>query len=175
MNEPYVLAVHGGAGTISPGVCAPEVESQYRRALHNAVAAGEAVLVAGGSAIDAVTASVVFLENCPLFNAGHGAVFTAEGKHELDASIMDGRTLRAGAASCVRTVRNPVLLARAIMEDSGNVLLTADGADAYARECGLELVDPAYLSTPERHAQLLRAREDARGARLDHDAATEAT
>ena len=167
---PYVLALHGGAGTIAAG--SGGSERPYREALLAALACGERVLAAGGSALDAVAATTVALEDCPLFNAGHGSVYTADGLHELDAGIMDGRNLAAGAVACARRIRNPVLAARAVMQQGRSVLLAAEGADRFAAECGLPLVDPAYYGTAHRLAQLqaVRARSGTQQV-LDHDAA----
>ncbi|HYD79388.1 MAG TPA: isoaspartyl peptidase/L-asparaginase [Paucimonas sp.] len=168
-NPRYALAIHGGAGTIAHS--APEIEAPYHAALKEAAAAGEAVLAAGGTALEAVTAAVVALEDCPLFNAGRGSVYTSDATHEMDASVMDGRDLRAGAVTCVRTIRNPVLLARAVMEWSGHVLLTSDGAERFARECGIETAPSEYFAVASRLEQLRRARAEAEGAKLDHDLA----
>jgi beta-aspartyl-peptidase (threonine type) len=128
------------------------------------------VLADGGSALDAVTQAVRLLEDCPLFNAGHGSVFTSAGTHELDASIMDGRTLEAGAVSCVKRVRNPIVAARHVLEYSEHVMFTAEGAEAFAQAQGLELVDPSYFHTDARYRQWQLAREQQR-AMLDHDGA----
>lgn len=171
MSKRYVLAIHGGAGTIAPSGD-PAKEDAYHAALHAATAAGEAVLAAGGRAIDAVTAAVRALEDCPLFNAGRGSVYTSDATHEMDASVMDGRTQAAGAVCCVRNVRNPVTLARAVMEHSSCVLLTADGAERFARERGIELAPPEYFATKDRLEQLQRALAKQSGALLDHDGAS---
>jgi len=128
------------------------------------------VLADGGSALDAVTQAVRLLEDCPLFNAGHGSVFTSAGTHELDASIMDGRTLEAGAVSCVKRVRNPIVAARHVLEYSEHVMFTAEGAEAFAQAQGLEFVDPSYFHTDARYRQWELAREQQR-AMLDHDGA----
>lgn len=168
MSNRYILAVHGGAGTIASDAAASG-EMPYRAALTAAVAAGEAVLAGGGSAFDAVVAAVIVLEDCPLFNAGRGSVYTADEHHEMDAGVMDGATLGAGAVAGVRTIRNPVALARAVMQGSGCVLLAGEGAERFARECGIEHVAPEYFATPHRLEQLHRARAEAAGVRLDHD------
>jgi isoaspartyl peptidase/L-asparaginase-like protein (Ntn-hydrolase superfamily) len=152
------IAVHGGAGIIRREGLSPDREAGYHEALREALAAGHAVLSAGGSAMDAVTAAVVSLEDAPLFNAGRGAVFNHAGGHELDASVMDGTRLAAGAVAGVRRVRNPVLAARAVLEHSSCVLLAADGAEAFAREQGLTMVEPDWFSTPQRRAEWERAR-----------------
>jgi len=165
-----VIAIHGGAGAIARDAMSPEKEREYLDALTRIVAAGQAVLAEGGSALDAVTTAVRLLEDCPLFNAGHGAVFTSAGTHELDASIMDGATLRTGAIANVNCVRNPVLAARKVMEESKHVFFVGAGAEAFAREQGLEIVDPSYFSTEARREQLLRVqRENPDAAVLDHD------
>ena len=165
---PFVIALHGGAGTILPGAD----EAPYRNALLEAIAVGQMKLARGESALDAVIAVVVWLEDCPLFNAGRGSVFTADARHELDAGVMDGRSLAAGAVAGVRTIRNPVLAALEVMRDGRWVILGADGAEKMAQERGLEIVDPSYFSTPQRLAQL-RAVQAQSGdhAVLDHDAA----
>ncbi|MGE8655308.1 MAG: isoaspartyl peptidase/L-asparaginase family protein [Achromobacter sp.] len=165
-----VIAIHGGAGAMSRAAMSPEKEQEYLSALESILTAGQAVLARGGSALDAVTEAVRLLEDCPLFNAGHGAVFTSAGTHELDAAIMDGATLRSGAIANVHCVRNPVLAARAVMETSKHVLFVGEGAEAFARDAGLEIVDPSYFSTEARREQLLRVqRETPEAAVLDHD------
>ena len=167
----YVLAIHGGAGAISKAKMTPEKEKEYNAALDTALTIGEQILQKGGSAMNAVTQTIVFLENCPLFNAGRGAVFTHEGKNELDASIMDGTSQKAGAVGGVTTVKNPILLARAVMEQSAHVLLTGQGAEQFAREKGLEMVDPKWFFTQERWDGLQKALEaekkDARTGSLE--------
>lgn len=157
------IAIHGGAGVISRASMTPEAEAAYRRDLESALDAGYAVLERGGSSLDAVTTAVRILEDSPLFNAGRGAVFNHEGINELDASIMDGANRQAGAVAGVRHVRNPVLLARAVMEDSPHVMLTGAGAEEFALERGIELVPRSYFFTERRWNQLERAR---RGDRL---------
>ncbi len=142
----------------------------YHAALQDVLRAAQQLLAGGGSAIDAVSLAVDMLEDCPLFNAGHGAVFTHDATHELDAAIMDGATLRAGAVACVTRVRRPLRAARAVMEHSEHVLLVGPGAEAFAQQYGLELVSPDYFSTPARREQLQRAlATDA--TVLDHDGA----
>ncbi|KVK97053.1 isoaspartyl peptidase/L-asparaginase family protein [Burkholderia ubonensis] len=171
MTSPAIVAIHGGAGTILREAMNTDTELQYRAELAAILRAAQAVLADGGSALDAVSVAVRMLEDCPLFNAGRGAVYTADGTHELDAAIMDGATLAAGAVCCVTRVRNPVLAARRVMEASEHVMFAGAGADAFAAAHGLELVEPGYFCTEARHAQWLKAR-DAAGALLDHDAAT---
>jgi beta-aspartyl-peptidase (threonine type) len=147
-----VLLIHGGAGVIRKDT--DEAEQAIRAALAEALVAGHAKLQAGSSALDAVGAAVAVLEDAPHFNAGHGAVFTHDGRNELDAAIMEGATLRAGAIAGVHRVRNPVLLARAVMERSPHVMLAGAGAEAFAREQGLALVEPDYFRTEHRWRQL---------------------
>ncbi|KVU83848.1 beta-aspartyl-peptidase [Burkholderia ubonensis] len=171
MTSSAIVAIHGGAGTILREAMNTDTELQYRAELAAILRAAQAVLADGGSALDAVSVAVRMLEDCPLFNAGRGAVYTADGTHELDAAIMDGATLAAGAVCCVTRVRNPVLAARRVMEASEHVMFAGAGADAFAAAQGLELVEPGYFGTEARHAQWLKAR-DAAGALLDHDAAT---
>ncbi|OJB52440.1 beta-aspartyl-peptidase [Burkholderia ubonensis] len=171
MTSLAIVAIHGGAGTILREAMNTDTELQYRAELAAILRAAQAVLADGGSALDAVSVAVRMLEDCPLFNAGRGAVYTADGTHELDAAIMDGATLAAGAVCCVTRVRNPVLAARRVMEASEHVMFAGAGADAFAAAHGLELVEPGYFGTEARHAQWLKAR-DATGALLDHDAAT---
>ncbi len=170
MSTP-VIAIHGGAGTISRNSLSADDEARYHQALGAIVAAGQAILNAGGSALDAVTEAVRLLEDCPLFNAGHGAVYTSEGKHELDACVMNGADLSSGAVACVTNVRNPVLAARAVMEKSEHVLLVGAGAEAFAARNGVATVAPEYFHTDARHEQWLRVRGQA-GVMLDHDAAS---
>ena len=167
-----VLAIHGGAGAMAREEASADVREAYQSAMREILRNAGRILDEGGTALDAVTEAVRLLEECPLFNAGRGSVFTSAGTHELDAAIMDGRTLKSGAVANLRTVRNPVLAARAVMERSQHVLFVADGAEAFARAHGLECVEPAFFSTPERRAQLERVqRTSADGTALDHDGA----
>jgi len=156
----WSLAVHGGSGVLDSSAMTPEKEKAYRAGLDAALEAGAKVLKSGGSSLDAVETVVRTLEDNPLFNAGKGAVFTAEGKNELDASIMDGATLKAGAVAGVTRTRNPISLARAVMEKSPHVMLTREGADQFSKEQGLEQVDPGYFRTEERWKQLEAWRKD---------------
>lgn len=165
-----VIAIHGGAGTITRADLDAEMEGAYHAALDAALRSGQRVLEQGGSALDAVSEAVFSMEECPLFNAGRGAVFTQAGTHELDASIMDGRTLAAGAVACVKSLRNPILAARRVMEDGRHVLLAGEGAEAFARDAGLEIVPPDHYFTEARHAQWQRALAEGRIGLLDHDA-----
>lgn len=150
----WTILVHGGAGVIERGTLTPERDAAARAGLDAALAAGSAVLAGGGSALDAVEAAVRVLEDDPQFNAGRGAVFTFEGSNELDAAIMDGADRRAGAVAGVGATRNPVSLARRVMEASPHVLLAGRGADIFSVEQGLEQVGPDWFAIPERRAQL---------------------
>ena len=154
----YGLALHGGAGTLPRAELSDTQERAYRSGLDQALAIGYAVLERGGSSLDAVTQAVVALENNPLFNAGHGAVFTLEGNNELDASIMEGTSLRAGAVCGVKHIKNPIALARAVMEHSDFVLLSGAGAEDFARARGCEFVPQSYFFTEARWQQLQRIR-----------------
>jgi beta-aspartyl-peptidase (threonine type) len=165
-----VLVIHGGAGTIAQGQ-ADAGEARYHAALADILAAGAAYLASGGSALDVVSLAVDLLEECQLFNAGHGAVFTSAGTHELDAAVMDGATLRAGAVAGVTRVRRPGRAARAVMEGGEHVLMAGTGADAFARQRGLEMVEPGFFSTEARRDQLHRA-QAAGQVTLDHDVAS---
>lgn len=154
------LAIHAGAGTLLPSDMTPEREAAYRAELGKALDAGYAVLKAGGTSLDAVEASVLVMEESPLFNAGKGAVFTHDGRHELDAAIMNGADRRAGAIAGSTRIRNPIRAARAVMEKSVHVMLTGPGADAFAGSVGLELVDNHWFDTEFRWNQLLKERGD---------------
>jgi beta-aspartyl-peptidase (threonine type) len=156
----FGLVVHGGAGTITRASLTPELEAQFRAELEGALRAGHAVLAAGGTSIDAVTAALLPLEESPLFNAGVGAVFTADGRCELDASIMDGATHGAGAVAAVTTIEHPILAARAVLEHSEHVLLGGPGAEAFAAEQGLALVPNEHFHTEHRRKQLREQQAD---------------
>lgn len=164
-----VILIHGGAGAISRTAMTRNKAQQYEQALTDILIQGQALLAEGGMALDVVCEAVRLLEECPLFNAGKGAVFTNEATHELDASVMDGRNQQAGAVAGVSHIRNPILAARAVMEHSQHVMLIASGAENFAAECGLEMVSPAFFSTDERYQQLLHAQQQNRII-LDHDA-----
>jgi beta-aspartyl-peptidase (threonine type) len=150
----YAIAIHGGAGAVPRATLSPQREQRYRAGLEAALDGGYGVLERGGSSLDAVTEAVRILEDDPMFNAGRGAALTREGAAELDAAIMDGRNLRAGAVASVRHVRNPVELARRVMEKSRHVLLVGPGAEEFALEEGMALVANHYFRTPERQMQL---------------------
>lgn len=158
------IAIHGGAGVLSRAALTPEHERAYRADLEQALDAGYAVLAGGGSSLDAVVAAVRILEDSPLFNAGRGAVFSNAGVNELDAAIMDGRTHRAGAVAAVRHVKNPIELARRVMDASPHVLLTGAGAEEFALEQGIALVPGSYFYTERRWQQLEQARRGDRTA-----------
>ena len=154
---PTAIVIHGGAGTIERDKMSAEVEARYRKTLTEAVSAGHRVLARGGRSQDAVIAAIVVMEDSPLFNAGLGAVFTNEGEVELDASIMLGEDLNAGAVTGVKKVRNPILLAERIMSNSPHVMLMGEGAEAFAKTQQLELVDNEYFKTERRRRQLEHA------------------
>lgn len=160
-DGPIAIAIHGGAGTIERSTLGEAQEAAIRKDLEAALDAGYAVLKDGGESLDAVTAVVTRLEDSPHFNAGKGAVFTAEGTNELDAAIMDGATARAGSVAGLTRIRNPILLARAVMERSVHVMMVGAGAETFAREVGIEFVDPAYFRTEARWQQYLKAKEAA--------------
>lgn len=152
----WSLAIHGGAGTLDPKAMTPEKRAEYEAALQKALDAGAKVLSQGGSAMDAVKAAIIPMEDSPLFNAGKGAVFTWEGTNELDASIMDGRDRSAGAVAGVKTVKNPILLADKVRAESEHVFLIGAGAEAFAAEKGFAVTPPEYFATPARREALER-------------------
>lgn len=145
------IAIHGGAGTITKANLTEEQEAAYKQMLSDAVTAGHKVLLEGGTSLKAVTTVITLLENSPLFNAGKGAVYTYDGIHELDASIMDGKTLNAGAVAGVTTIKNPILLAVDVMQKSPHVMLSGKGAEKFAESLGYEAIDNAYFDTPFRY------------------------
>lgn len=157
-NSPYAIVIHGGAGTINKAQLSPQQQQAYEQKLTEAVNAGYGVLEKGGSSLDAVTQAVLVMEDSPLFNAGKGAVYNFEGGHDLDASIMRGDTLEAGAVAGVTTVKNPVLLARAVMEKSEHVMLSGKGAEEFALLQGLTLVPNSHFDTEFRYKALLKAK-----------------
>ncbi|MFU0448263.1 beta-aspartyl-peptidase [Pseudocitrobacter faecalis] len=164
-----VIAIHGGAGAISRTQLSAQKELEYVEALSAIVEQAQHRLEEGASALDVVTEAVRLLEECPLFNAGIGSVFTADETHELDACVMDGYSLNAGAVAGVKHLRNPVLAARQVLENSPHVLLIGDGAETFAQQQGIELVNNNIFSTPDRFQQLQEAKSQ-RSIRLDHDA-----
>ncbi len=149
-QKKYVLVIHGGAGTITRENMTTEKEKAYRAKLAEALKAGYTEIKKGSSSVDAVAAAIVIMEDSPLFNAGKGAVFTSDGKNELDASIMDGKDLSAGSIAGVHTIKNPIKAAIAVMQKSAHVMLAGSGAEIFAKENGLEIVDPNYFWTKER-------------------------
>ncbi len=165
------IAIHGGAGTILRENMTPEKETAYRTTLQQALQAGHQVLTEGGSSLDAVTAAIQIMENSPLFNAGKGAVFTNDGKNELDAAIMNGETREAGAVAGISKVKSPVSAARAVMEQSPHVMMVGAGAEQFAEEQGLTMVEPAYFYTDQRYQQLQRIRSTEK-QELDHSGDT---
>ncbi|MEE4178599.1 MAG: isoaspartyl peptidase/L-asparaginase [Bacteroides sp.] len=163
----YTLVIHGGSGNISRERMSVVQEEAYLAKLNEALEAGEAILKEGGGSLDAVVAAIMVLEDSPLFNAGKGAVFNFEGRNELDASIMDGRTLQAGAVAGITNVKNPITAARKVMEHSPHVMLTGRGAEQFAFEQGLEIVDPSYFFDQRRwdqYREYLRNNTQFRGA-----------
>lgn len=166
MNN-YALAIHGGAGTIDRQALSPELERVYRAGLEEALQAGEALLARGAPAEEAVVAAVQALEDNPLFNAGRGSVFTNTGEHEMDACLMRGHDLAAGAVAGVKTIKNPILAAQAVLRQGQFVLLAATGAEAFAREQGLETAPPEYFHTEHRRAQWM-ALQHSQHTSLDH-------
>ena len=166
MSKP-ALAIHGGAGTILRSQMTPDLEREYRNGLESALNAGWSILSSGGTALDAVERAVASLEDFPLFNAGRGAVFTHEGEQEMDASIMDGGRLKAGAVAAVKNIKNPVKLARLVMERTEHVLLSGEGAIQFGEESGVEMAPDEYFFTEHRWLQLQEAMIDGR-SQLDH-------
>lgn len=164
-----VIAIHGGAGAISRQQMSAEKEREYVTALSGIVEHAQGMLESGASALDTVTEAVRQLEECPLFNAGIGSVFTADETHELDACVMDGNSLQAGAVAGVKRLRNPVLAARLVLENSPHVMLIGEGAEAFAQAQGVELVENSLFSTDARFQQLIEARSNGEFI-LDHDA-----
>ncbi len=155
----YAIAIHGGAGTILKKNMTPEKEAAYQTKMNEALDAGENILKNGGTAMDAVVATIKILEDSPLFNAGKGAVFTNAGTNELDASFMDGKTQNAGAVGGVTNIKNPITAARAVMEKSEHVFLTGKGAEEFSKKMGLEVVDPEYFYTERRWNSLQKAKD----------------
>lgn len=167
MEKKFAIVIHGGAGTILKEYMTPERENAYKEKLKEALDAGYEILKKNGSSIDAVEKAVMVLEDSPLFNAGKGSVFTSDGKNEMDASIMDGKTLNAGAVSAVSRIKNPINLARLVMEKSNHVMLTGEGAEKFAKENDFEFVDSSYFFTKYRWEQLQQSKKDDESV-LDH-------
>jgi beta-aspartyl-peptidase (threonine type) len=169
-NVKYVLVMHGGAGTILKKNMTTEKEVAYRAAMTKALQTGYDALKSGKTSLDAVEVAIHVLEDSPLFNAGKGAVFTHEGKNEMDAAIMDGKTLKAGAIAGVTVIRNPISAARAVMEKSEHVMMAGKGAEEFAKKAGLTIVDPSYFYTEDRWKGLQQAlKQDSMKTVLDHD------
>ncbi|WP_105171534.1 isoaspartyl peptidase/L-asparaginase family protein [Pseudoalteromonas sp. T1lg24] len=158
-EPPFSIAIHGGAGTIDKSKFTPEKEAAYRAKLQEAVEAGYKVLENGGESLTAVTTAINILENSPFFNAGIGAVYTYDGHHELDASIMDGRDRQAGAVAGVKHIKNPIDLARLVMEESVHVMLSGNGAEQFAKKNGMSLVNNSVFDTEHRYKALERAKK----------------
>ena len=174
-KDKVVLVIHGGAGTILKENMSPEKEKAYRLALQEALQNGYKVIKNGGESEDAVIEAIKVMENSPLFNAGKGAVFTHEGKNEMDASIMKGKTMQAGAVAGVTTIKNPILAAKAVMNNSAHVMMAGKGAEEFAVKQGLEIVDPSYFRTEDRWNSLQKVLEkDKEKMELDHDTKTQA-
>lgn len=168
-NGAFGIVIHGGAGTILKENMSDSLEAAYKQKLEEAIRTGHEILKNGGTAMEAVTKTINVMEDSPLFNAGKGAVFTHEGTNELDASVMDGATLNAGAVAGVTRIKNPIDLALAVMNDSPHVMLYGEGAQNFAQEQGFELVDPSYFYTENRFRSLQRIK-DREKTELDHDA-----
>ncbi len=165
----YVMVIHGGAGTILKSQMTPEKEKAYKDVLTQALKTGYEKLKAGESSLNAIEATINIMEDSPLFNAGKGAVFTNEGRNEMDAAIMDGKTLMAGSVAGVTTIKNPVTAARAVMEKSEHVMMVGPGAEKFAKESGVEIVDPKYFWTQSRWDALQKVKkEDSTKTQLDH-------
>lgn len=158
-QQPIAIAIHGGAGTIERSNFTPDQEQQYRATLKQAVEAGYKVLEQGGESLDAVTTAINLLENSPFFNAGKGAVYTYDEGHELDASIMDGRNRQAGAVAGVKHIKNPINLAKDVMQHSVHVMLSGEGAEQFAQQRGYQLIENNYFDTESRYQSLLKAKK----------------
>ena len=164
----FGIVIHGGAGTITRENMSDSMELAYKAKLEEAIRVGHEILANGGTAVEAVQRTINVMEDSPLFNAGKGAVFTNEGRNEMDASIMDGESLNAGAVAGVTVVKNPINLAYVVMENSEHVMLSGEGAEAFAKKQGLEIVDPQYFYTENRYKSLERIRNSEK-TELDHD------
>lgn len=169
--ENFALVIHGGAGTILKENMTPELEQQYKEVLNKALKDGYDILERGGTSMDAVVAAIKVMEDSPLFNAGKGAVFANDGTNSMDASIMDGKTIKAGAVAGVHTIRNPIEGARAVMEKSPHVMLSGDGADKFAKEQGLKIEDPKYFFDQKRWEQFQKIKKEGE-IKLDHSSDT---
>ena len=167
MIKKYVIAIHGGAGTILRSNMTNEIEQKYKMALNESILAGENILLNSGLAIDAVEAAIRSLENNPLFNAGRGSVFSHEGEHEMDASIMNGKDLMAGAVAGVKNVKNPITLAKSVMQHSNHVFMAGQGAEVFAKQLNIEMAPNEYFFEQMRYDQLIQAKTNDR-IELDH-------
>ncbi len=167
MIKKYAMAIHGGAGTILRTNMTNEIEKKYKTALNDSILAGENILLNSGLAIDAVEASIRSLENNPLFNAGRGSVFSHEGEHEMDASIMNGKDLMAGAVAGVKNVKNPITLAKSVMQHSNHVFMAGQGAEVFAKQLNIEMAPNEYFFEQMRYDQLIQAKTNDR-IELDH-------
>ncbi len=168
-SKKYGIIIHGGAGSIVPGKYSNEVEEEYRSKLTEALETGYGILESGGSSLDAVEAAINILEDSPLFNSAKGAVFTANGLNELDASIMNGETLEAGAVARLRHIKNPISLARAVMEKSQHVMMVGDGAEQFATQNSFDLVDSNYFFTQDQWDNLQRIKEIEKNKEKEND------
>ena len=168
-QKKYVMVIHGGAGTITKEMMTPEKEKAYREKLTEALKAGYAEIKNGKSSLNAVAAAIVVMEDSPLFNAGKGAVFTHEGKNEMDAAIMFGKDKSAGAIAGVHTIKNPIKAALAVMQKSPHVMLSGAGAEEFAKEQGLEIVDPSYFRTEDRWKGLQKALENEKSKKVSEN------
>jgi beta-aspartyl-peptidase (threonine type) len=168
MQGKFRLVIHGGAGVILKSKMTPALEESYRSALSESLLAGHDVLKAGGTSLEAVIAAIKCMEDSPMFNAGKGSVFTHEGTHEMDASIMEGKTLKAGAVAAVKTIKNPITAACAVMNKTQHVLLIGEGADKFALANGIEVVEPSYFYTERRWEQLQKVKASQK-VMLDHN------
>ena len=176
-QAPFAIAIHGGAGTIEKAKFTPAQEKAYRAKLSEAVEAGYAVLEKGGESLDAITTAIQVLEQSPYFNAGRGAVYTYDGNHELDASIMDGRNREAGAVAGIKHIESPIQLARLVMDNSVHVMLSGQGAEEFAKEQGIELIENNIFDTEHRYKALLKAKQKldkAKATSKDYQAAHKA-
>jgi beta-aspartyl-peptidase (threonine type) len=162
-DSPFAIAIHGGAGTILKENMSPELEKQYHDKLNEALDSGYQILKNGGSSMDAIISAIKILEDSPLFNAGKGAVLNSEGNAELDAAIMDGKNLKAGAVAGLTTIKNPILAARLVMDNSPHVMMIGKGAEQFAVSKNIETVDPEYFKTEQRKEQLQKVLEAEQG------------
>jgi beta-aspartyl-peptidase (threonine type) len=162
-SKSWVLVIHGGAGGPAKGTMADDQEKAYLAELGKALEQGAKILSSGGSSLDAVEAAVKYMEDCPLFNAGKGAVLNAEGIAELDAAIMDGLSGKAGAVAGVKTLKNPIMAARKVMENTKHVMLAGEGADRFGKEIGLETVNSGYFITPQRQGSYEKWKQEKKG------------